>query len=315
MQLSFSLAGYVVLLLTPAALLGRALVASGPSTGALGFGSAVGLTGGVALVMERERTVVAPGAPKFGRADAANGFAVAAAATVTYVLSVHGGLGPVVASAAVGLAAGVFASEVAVPAYCGSFVGMASPGLFPSLQYLAVAGALSGLAFAAAKHAFVGFGGKLGTLALFGCATTATLTGANYAAGSPLAWANAGLVVPASVVGAVATTVLSVRLGLGAVVGSALVGLAAGIGLPPVLPEFGGTLAAAAFCASFVGMSSPDRLAGEWQVALAGAVCGLVFVAVSAVLVGAGGKLGTVAFVSCVTVFGGEKLLVRSVPK
>lgn len=235
MQSLIRLAGYVALLLTPAALLGRALVASGPSTGALGLGTGVVLTGGVSLVMERERTVVAPDASGFGRADAANGFA--------------------------------------------------------------------------------GFGGKLGTLALFGCATTAALTGTNYVAGSPLAWANADLVVPVSVAGAVATAVLSVRLGSGAVVGSALVGFAAGIGLPPVFPEFGGTLAAAAFCASFVGMSSPDRLADEWQVALAGAVCGLVFVAVSAVLVGAGGKLGTVAFVSCVTVFGGEKLLARSLPE
>ncbi|MFC7079801.1 hypothetical protein [Halorussus caseinilyticus] len=301
------LAGYVVLSLTPVALLARALFAGSASTATVGLEGGLVLAGGVAVAAERDRALGTPDAPELGRGEIIDALSVVAAAVLTYVLSVRFGLGPVVASALVGLAAGAFAAEIAVPAYCGSFVGMASPDLFPSVGYLAVAGLLAGLAFVAAERAFDGFGGKLGTLALFGCAATAVLTGADYAAASALAWTQAGLVVPVSVAGAVATAVLSVRLGLGAVVGSAVVGLVAG--LPALALGSGGTLAAAAFCASFVGMSSTDRLGGAGRVALAGAVCGLVFVTVAAAFSGAGGKLGTTAFVSCVTVAGAERLL------
>jgi hypothetical protein len=314
------LAGYAVLLVTPAALLARALVETGLSAPVAGLEVGLALAGGVAVVAEHERALVAPEALELDRGDAADALAVVGAAVATYFLSVHAGLGPVVASALVGLVAGVVADEIAVAAYCGSFVGMASPALFPSVGYLALAGLLSGVAFVAAERAFSGFGGKLGTLALFGCATTAVLTDATYAAGSALSWPQAALVVPISVVGAVGAVVLSVRLELGAVLGSALVGLAAGLGLPPLvdlaaglgLPAIpalpGETLAAAAFCASFVGMSSSERLDGERRVALAGAVCGLVFVAVGAAFAGAGGKLGTTAFVACVTTAGAERL-------
>ncbi|NEU56197.1 hypothetical protein [Halorussus sp. MSC15.2] len=306
------LAGYAVLLLTPAALLARGLLTTGLSAPVVGLEVGLVLAGGVAVVAEREHALEAPGAYEPERGDLLDALAVLVAAVVTYVLSVRAGLGPVVASALVGLLAGVFATEIAVPAYCGSFVGMASPTLFPSVGHLALAGLLSGAAFVAAERAFAGFGGKLGTLALFGCATTAVVTDATYAAGGTFRWTSAALVVPVAVVGAVGAVVLSVRLELGAVVGSALVGLLAGLVLPMVPFGPGETLAAAAFCASFVGMSSTDRLGGEGRVALAGAVCGLVFVAVAAAFVGAGGKLGTVAFVSCVTTSGAETALSRT---
>lgn len=313
------LAGYAILLVTPAALLARALFAGDVSAigdvSARGHVSAilVGLGGslvlaGVAVAAERERALGVPEAPEFDRGDAFDALAVVAGAVVTYLLSVHAGLGPVVASALVGLLAGVFAREIAVPAYCGSFVGMASPALFSSVGYPAMAGLVSGLAFVAAEDAFEGVGGKLGTLALFGCLTTAALTGADYAAGSALPWTDAGLLVPVAVAGAVGTVILSVRFELGAVVGSAVVGLVAGLGFPAIAFESSGTLAAAAFCASFVGMSSSERLDGEVQVALAGAVSGLVFVAVATAFAGAGGKLGTIAFVACVTVVGVEEI-------
>lgn len=308
MRLLLSIVGYVVLLVTPAALLARAFVAGSGSVPLLGLEGALVFGGGVAAATERGRVLGEEAASSFERTDAVSAIAVTVAATLTYVLSVHAGFGPVVASALVGLSAGVLTRGLGVPAYCGSFVGMASPKLFPSVEYLAVAGLCSGLAFVAAKHAFDGFGGKLGTLALFGCATTTTATGVEYAVGTPLAWTTVTLVVPMAVVGAVTTVVLSVRLGLGGVVASALVGVVAGLALPVLVPESGELLALVAFCGSFVGMSSSERLDGEWPVAFAGAVCGLVFVAVSPVFAGVGGKLGTTAFVSCVTVAGAEEL-------
>ena len=306
-------AGYVALVVTPLALLAGA-VAAPPAltTGRVTLGGSVVLVGGLAAVTERERALDATTASGFDRRDARDAVAVVAGAIAAYLLSVHAGLGPVVGSAAVGLAAGLAPTEHDVAAYCGSFVGMASPAVFPGVLPIALAAGVSGLAFVAARDAFGGVGGKLGTLALFGCATTVALTGSDYASGTALPWTMAPEIVAVAVAGAVVTVVLSVRLGLGAVVGSAAVGLVAGLAFPTLLPATGATLATVAFCASFVGMSSTERLADERQVAVAGVLCGLVFVFVSPAFVGAGGKLGTVAFVSAVSTVGLSELYERT---
>lgn len=314
------LAGFLALLVTPVALLAATMVR--PSTvrpatvrfGTLGLGVGVALAGGVAAVQEREALMFHAESTGFDREDTVDALAVVVAAVVTYLLSTAAGLGPVVAAAAVGLVAGVGAPRVAVPAYCGTFVGMASPSLFPTTDYVLVAGLLAAAAFVATTECFGGFGGKLGTIAFFGCATTLALPGVEYATASGLSWTSATVVVPVAVVGAVATVALSIRFDLGAVVGSASVGLVAGLALPPLVPDMGSTLAAVAFCASFVGMSTTERLGHEGHDALAGALSGLVFVAVSPAFAGAGGKLGTIAFLSCVAAFGAAELLESVTP-
>ncbi|WP_207586788.1 hypothetical protein [Halomontanus rarus] len=303
--------GYVALLLIPAALLGSALLTPrGAQTGIVGLEVGIVLVGGIAAVAERERALerLHVDAAGFDRADAVDVLAVVAGTMLAYGLSVHAGLGPVLGSAFVGLVVGLGADDLDGPVYCGSFVGMTSPTLFPSAEYLVGAGFVAGLAYVATRGTFAGMGGKLGTVALFGCATAVVLTGVDYGVGGALQWDSARVVVPVAVVGAVSTVVLSVRLELGAVVGSALVGVVAGAAFPTLLPGLGETLAAVAFCASFVGMSATGRLRDEAHVALAGCLCGLVFIAVTPAFVGAGGKLGTVAFVSCVTVTGTREL-------
>lgn len=309
-------AGFLALLVTPAALLAATVGRSASiRTGTLGLGIGVAIAGGVAAVVEHHELFARAGAAGFDRGDAVDGLAVAVAAVLTYLLSTAVGLGPVLAAAVTGLVAGVAAPRVAVPAYCGSFVGMASPTLFPAIGYVLVAGLLAAAAFVATTELFGGFGGKLGTIAFFGCATTLVLPGVAYASGSGLSWASAAVVVPVAVVGAVATVVLSIRLDLGAVVGSALVGLVAGVALPVLVSELGATLAAVAFCASFVGMSTTERLGHEGHVALVGALSGLVFITVSPAFAGAGGKLGTVAFLSCIAAFGVAEVAGVVVPR
>jgi len=308
------LAGYVALLVTPAVLLLGAIRAPAAlPNGTLSVQLGIVLAGSVVAASERRR-LSRIDATEFDRTDAVDVLAVAVAAVVTYGLSVHAGLGPVLASALVGLVAGVGLAEIDGAAYCGSFVGMASPALFPTLEGVALAGLIAGLAFVATADSFGGFGGKYGTLALFGCIVTVPLMGVDYAAGSVLAWRLAPVIVPVAVVAAVATVLFRVRGGMSAVVASAAVGAVAGVAFPAVVPELGSTLATVAFCASFVGMSSAKRLEPLGQVAGAGALCGLVFLAVAPALAGAGGKLGTTAFVSCLAVAGGLELptLVRS---
>ncbi|MXV64485.1 hypothetical protein GS429_20910 [Natronorubrum sp. JWXQ-INN-674] len=303
------LAGYFALVLTAGALLVNSATAPvSLSTGTVGVQIGLVLTAAVAGVVEHRRELSQFETPGFDRSDGIDALAVVAGAVVTYALSVSAGLGPVLASALVGLLVGLTIPEVGAPAYCGSFVGMASPAVFASLEFVALAGVVAGLGFVASTESFGGVGGKLGTLALFGCVTTAAIVGLDYTSAGPPQWELVSTIVPVAVLGAVATVVLSVRLELGAVIGSGVVGVAAGVAFPLAAPELGTTLAAAAFCASFVGMSSVERLGGIAHIALVGGLSGFVFLAVTPAFDGAGGKLGTVAFVSCIGLIGALEL-------
>ena len=96
------------------------------------------------------------------------------AAVVTYGVSVHLENGPVVASALVGVVAGLLLPVVhgpelgpmlAVVAFCASFAGMSSPARLPNLVLVGVAGLFSALVFLYACPHLDGAGGKLGTIA------------------------------------------------------------------------------------------------------------------------------------------------------
>jgi hypothetical protein len=299
------------LVVTPATLVAGAVVApGGVRVVELGFGGVLAFVGVVAVAVDGRRgfeQVIGfeeGGGFELDDADLGVVLASVGAAGATYALSVHAGLGPVVASAVVGLAAGVGlrdggSGDVPAAAYCGSFVGMASPAVFSSVAGVFVAGLVAGVGFVVTRESFAGFGGKLGTLALFGCLSTGAVLDVEYVAGAVLGWHSLVVVGPVAAVGAVVTDALRDRAGLGPVVASAVVGLVAGSVLPVVLPDVGGVVATVVFCASFVGMSSSDRLGSAVLVGAAGALCGVVFVAVSPAFVGAGGKLGTTAFLAC----------------
>lgn len=261
----------------------------------------VGVIGYVAAV--ETRRAVRDGSLDLAATDAATVAAVALAAPVTRWLAADVGLGVVVASALVGLLAGVLFDAYAAPVYCGSFVGMVAPLVLGELVTVAAAGVVAGVVFIAADRVFGGFGGKLGTTAFVGVGVAVLATGATPgpAEPGPTPTAAVGLVILTGLAAAVTFTV-SVRLDQGPVVASAVVGLVAGL-LAPALG--GGTrLAAAAFCGSFVGMANPARLPDEATTFAAGAVAGLLFVGATPALVGFGGKLGTLAFVGCLVVHG-----------
>ena len=301
------LVGLLALTLTPATLLVSTLPPALDT-----HGGTLGLHGVLALSLG---TVTAT--EYFGRdpqttavdsQDAQRVLAAALGAVGAYQLSVAVGLGPVLGSALVGVVAALVVPSLAVAAYCGSFVGMVSPAVFGDPSTVAIAGTVAGGTLVAADGVFDGFGGKLGTLALFGCFATAGVTGTSFGAGSALPWTTLSVVVPVAASGAVAASVLQHRFGLGSVLGSALVGVAAVVGLPVADLGTSAPLATVAFCASFVGMASRDRLPSDATVGASGALSGIVFLFAARTLGGAGGKLGTVAFVSCVAVVAGSEL-------
>ena len=251
--------------------------------------------GGPAPTVAARRSAPAEAALQFA--------AVLGGAVITFLASVEFSLGAVVASALVGLIGAALLKRLAVPIFCGSFVGMCSPAVFASFLWVALAGALAGVVFVAAGDTFDGFGGKLGTIAFSGALAASLLAGCRLAGSVVPGTEMAVWILGYSIAAAVVTFMISVRLQNGPVVASALVGLAGGLLLPAVHgAELGSTLAVIVFCASFAGMSSPGRLQSVWLVAAAGVICGVVFIYTTPHLGGAGGKLGTIAFGSTIAV-------------
>ena len=231
-------------------------------------------------------------------ADVATVLAVAAGAVFTRLLAVDLGLGVVVAAALLGLLADRTRPSYGAAVYCGAFVGMASPALFGELTAVTAAGILAGVVFVAAEQVFDGFGGKLGTTAFVGCAAVALALGVDGGSGSAVPGSIAAEYVLAGAAAAGITYISSVHLEHGPVQASALVGLVGGLVCPALLTA-GEGVAAAVFCASFAGMARPGRVPGLGAMVVAGALCGVLVAATSPVLVGFGGKLGTIAFVAC----------------
>jgi hypothetical protein len=107
-----------------------------------------------------------------------------------------------------------------------------------------------------------------------------------------------------SIVGAVLTMILSLRLKRGAVLGSAFVGLAGAILMPAFHADISSVLATIIICASFAGMSSYARVPNEGYMAIAGFFVAVVFIFAQPYLGGGGGKLGTIAFGSVIAIRG-----------
>lgn len=236
------------------------------------------------------------GDPGTLRTNTFDAVAVLAGTLFTYPASVELGMGPVVASGLAGIVAVVVAKPYAVAAFCGSFVGMASPQAFGYPEVTA-AGFLAAAIFVASKPVFGGFGGKLGTIAWSSSVSVALVLDASLTSEAVYPVSVGAPLVFYATVGAVVTFVLSIRFAWGAVLASGAVGVAAGIVLPLVHGSDPGSLyAVSAFCGSFAGMCSLDRFTRTSAMIPAGILCGLILIYSAPFFGGGGGKLGTAAF-------------------
>jgi hypothetical protein len=93
----------------------------------------------------------------------------------------------------------------------------------------------------------------------------------------------------AVVIGGLITFYFSHDIGMGVVIASSVVGILAAM----VAPEY----SVAAYCGSFVGMSSNNLFFNYSEVIFASVVAGLVYVLTRDLFAGFGGKLGTIAFI------------------
>ncbi|MFP4180268.1 MAG: hypothetical protein ACLFNZ_08860 [Spirochaetaceae bacterium] len=239
-------------------------------------------------------------------------FAVFGGAVVTFFINVELAHGAVIASGIVGILAAAVFGKKAVPVFCGSFVGMASPSVFSAYPCIIIAGTIAGIVFVLSRHIFNGYGGKLGTIAFSACIMSSLMLDSPLQRLSPPGWNVGWIILVYSIMGAVITFSINVRLGHGPVMASAIVGLTAGLILPALHgPELGETLAVMVFCASFAGMSGTGRFENELPIAAAGFLCGIIFIYSAPYMGGAGGKLGTIALASVVCVRGWMDILPR----
>jgi hypothetical protein len=113
-----------------------------------------------------------------------------------------------------------------------------------------------------------------------------------------------------SVVAGVATYIVSHILKRGAVIASAIITLVSGLMLPYFFPSMGAILATAAACSSYAGMISIENALNIFEMAIISLMTGMLFIAASNAYPGIGGKLGTIAAISCFAWLGFKKVFV-----
>ncbi|MBP1839922.1 hypothetical protein [Formosa algae] len=98
-------------------------------------------------------------------------------AILCYMLNIYGGLGGVLSTAITGTIASFlpvlnkkseYLKKLPPAIYCGSFIGMSSIEIAPSINFVIIAGILAGLFLLMSKSIFLGVGGKLGMVAFGG---------------------------------------------------------------------------------------------------------------------------------------------------
>lgn len=107
------------------------------------------------------------------------------------------------------------------------------------------------------------------------------------------------LILLAAILGTIGSYWVSIKLDKGAVMGSAIVVLISGIIFPYISSEIGSTLAVVATTGSYAGMISKKNAPNVWETVTIGLIVGVVFILATSTYVGVGGKLGTMAAISC----------------
>lgn len=113
-----------------------------------------------------------------------------------------------------------------------------------------------------------------------------------------------------SVVAGIGTYIVSHILERGAVIASAIITLISGLMLPHFFPVIGTTLATAAACSSYAGMISLENALNILEMSVISLMTGILFIAANTAYPGIGGRLGTIAAISCFAWLGFKKVFV-----
>lgn len=111
-------------------------------------------------------------------------------------------------------------------------------------------------------------------------------------------------IILSAILGSMGAYWISISLNKGGVLGSAIVTLLSGILFPRFFSEMGHTLALVATAGSYAGMVSKKNVPNILEMAFIGAFVGIIFILSSSAYVGLGGRLGTMAAISCLAWLG-----------
>lgn len=112
------------------------------------------------------------------------------------------------------------------------------------------------------------------------------------------------IILMVAILAGISTYSISNNLNKGGVFGSAVVTLICGIVFPYFFPELGSTLMVVAACASYAGMVSIKNVSNIWEMSIVSLITGALFVISNSAYQGVGGRLGTIAALSCFTWIG-----------
>lgn len=120
------------------------------------------------------------------------------------------------------------------------------------------------------------------------------------------------IIIITSAVSGILSYQLSNKFKKGPVFGSAVVTLASGVLFPLLVPEFGDKLMVAAACASYAGMAAKKLVPSSLEIGFISALSGILFILASNSYTGVGGRLGTIAALSCFAWMGLKKQLMEA---
>lgn len=118
------------------------------------------------------------------------------------------------------------------------------------------------------------------------------------------------IVLIISIAAGMVTYIVSNMLKRGGVIASAIITLVSGLMFPYFFPTMGNMLALAAACSSYAGMISVENALNLFEMAIISLMTGILFIAASSAYIGIGGRLGTIAAISCFAWLGFKKVFV-----
>lgn len=116
------------------------------------------------------------------------------------------------------------------------------------------------------------------------------------------------MILIVAIIAGLLTYVIANILNKGAVFASAVVTLVSGIIFPYFFPLMGNTLMVAAACASYAGMVAIKNVPKLWEMIMVSSITGTLFIIVNSSYVGVGGRLGTIAALSCLAWIGFKRV-------
>lgn len=118
------------------------------------------------------------------------------------------------------------------------------------------------------------------------------------------------IVLLISIASGMATYLVNNILKRGPVIGSAIITLVSGIMLPHFFPSMGTTLVTAAACSSYAGMITVENALNIREMAIISLMTGILYIAANSGYIGIGGRLGTIAAISCFAWLGFKKAFI-----